>query len=137
MNVIALILAAFLMIPTNLLAAQSESLPAHAEVQPTLPPDDGSKSEHSPETENVYLGWAIGTMIGGGVLLALGLSNSDSDCVGCSLYNDIVAGVGGATLAASTVLWVLYFNEKGKAPKTSVGLDLVNGGGLITAQHRF
>jgi len=138
MKVIALILAASLISTPALSATTSTdtlTTPTVEAVPQTPASDVGNKGEYSPERENVYLGTAIGTMLVGGLVLALGLSGSD--CVGCSMYEDVAVGVGGATLAASTVLWLLYFNEKGKASNTSVGFNLDKGGSFVTVQHRF
>ncbi len=138
MKTVAAILVFTLLFPYVLFAAPSDEVqqPTAGKSQPApatqiVDQDTG----YSPTAKKVYLGTGITTLAIGGTFLAAGAAVSSSGSieeVGTFFYV-----VGGSLLAASTILWILYFREKGKEPATTVGLELNKGRGLVLAKFRF
>ena len=137
---VAVILVCTLLFPYVLFAAPLDEVqPPPASESPTVPatPNVVQDTGHSPTAQKVYLGTGIGTLAAGGAFLALGAGASNSDGIGADEVGTFFYAVGGVFLAASTVLWMLYFREKGREPATTVGLELDKGKGVVLAKFRF
>jgi hypothetical protein len=136
---VAVLLVITFLFPSALFAA-ADGVPSQpAGKTPSAPATTAAArdSDYSATAEKAYLGTAIGTLVGGGAFIALGVSAGNShemasDAAATGLYI-----VGGAFLVASTVLWTLYFREKGKEPAAAVGLELNRGKGVVVAKFRF
>ncbi|HLO25196.1 MAG TPA: hypothetical protein VK187_03725 [Geobacteraceae bacterium] len=73
----------------------------------------------------------------GGAFIALGAGASNSDQIGSDQAGTAFYVIRGSSLAASTVLWILYFREKGREPASAVGLELDKGRGDVLAKFRY
>ena len=135
---IAVILVVSLLLPNILFAAPANEVqqtPLSESPQPPLLAKAGQDTSYSPTAKKIYLGTGIGTLAAGGVLVALGSELNGSDWT--DKESSKVYTIGGILLAISTVLWALYFYERGKEPPASVGLELENKKGIIQAYFRF
>ena len=112
MKAIAIVLLISLILPNVLQAAPSDEVRTQAakEAQQTDPQQSAEqKSNHSPGAQKAYLGTGIGTLAAGGAFLALGIGVSGSNGIGAEEVGTLFSAVGGVFLAASAVLWILYF----------------------------
>lgn len=138
---VVLILVITLIFPHVLFAAPSDEVqpPPAGESRPAPATSnvDNQDSGYSPTAKKVYLGTGIGTLVAGGAFIALGAGASNSNQIGSDQAGTALYVIGGSFLAASTVLWILYFREKGREPATTVGLELDKGRGVVLAKFRF
>jgi hypothetical protein len=140
MKTVATMLFVTLLLPNTLFAATSDEVqpPPASESRPeTGPPNVDQDTAYFPTAKNTYLGTGFGTLLVGGAFLALGAAASNSDGMGSQETGTGLYFIGGTFLAASSVLWILYFREKGKEPATTVGLELDKGKGAVLAKFKF
>ena len=140
MKTVAVILVIALLFPHVLMAAPADEVqppPANDSRTAPAPPNIGQDTGYSPTAKKVYLGTGIATLVAGGALLVGGAASSNSNAIGGDEAGTVLYAVGGCFLAASTVLWILYFREKGREPATTVGLELNKGSGVVLAKFRF
>ena len=140
MKTIAFILVVSLILPNVLYAAPSDEVqpsPSSEPRQAPLLPEFDQDSDYSPRAEKTYLGTGIGTLLAGGSLLALGIGVSNSSEIGAQEVGTFFSIIGGTFRATSTVLWILYFREKGKEPPATVGFELEKGKAVGLATIKF
>ena len=129
-----------LVFPSALFASPPDEPPTAraGEARPeSAPLDSGQAIEYSPTAKKVYLGTGIGTLVAGGAFMALGVSESNGDEITSKSSSTALYVIGGSFLAASTILWILYFREKSREPAATVGLELDKGKYGISANFRF
>jgi hypothetical protein len=140
LKTIAVILVASLLLPQILFAAPSNEVRPSASGEspqsPSLPKVDPDPDYH-PVAKKIYLGTGIGTLVTGVAFVALGIRASNEHEIGSEAAGTVLTTTGGIFLAASTVLWVLYFREKMREPATSVGLELGEKKAVVLANYRF
>ncbi|MFZ2950870.1 MAG: hypothetical protein WA003_15455 [Desulfuromonadaceae bacterium] len=105
--------------------------------QSLLVPKVDQDSGYSRRAKNTYFYTGIGTAAVGGALVVLGIDESNSDHMTSKTAGPAAYVIGGTFLAASAILWILYFREKGREPAASVGLDLDKGKAVVLANYRF
>ena len=137
---VAVIMVFTLLFPQALLAAPPDEVqtpPASESRTAPATPNAVQDTGYSPTAKKVYLGTGIATLVAGGAFLALGAGPSNSNDITSNAADTFFYAVGASFLAASTVLWILYFREKGREPATSVGFELDKGRGGVVAKYRF
>ncbi len=140
MKTIAAVLVVTLLFPYALFAAPADQVqppPASESRTVPAPPAAVKETDYSPTAKKVYLGTGIGTLVAGGAFLAIGADTSNNKGIGSDEFGAFFYAVGSVFLAASTVLWIFYFREKGREPATTVGLELDKGRGVVVAKYRF
>ena len=139
MKAVALLLMLTLTTPHLLYATPEPAVtPSAGGTDPAAQPANvPPASDYSPTAAKTYLGTGIGTLLAGSTLIVLGKNEADKKDITSDAASNMLYVIGGTFLAASTVLWILYFRETGKEPPATVGVDMSNGRYGLVAKFSY